>query len=166
MRQSQIQFIREQGCLAPNPPDSLYAALMLQPKIIAGVVALGVVLQSRWLFVTLSAVLWWSTFVPAYSPFDSIYNHAVAYPRGLPPLGAAPAPRRFAQSQAALLSLAIATAILGGAAGSAWVLEGLFVVALIALIYGRVCAGARMYHALRRSVYRTASLPAGAGHSC
>ena len=150
MRQSPIRFIRQQGFLEPGPPACLYSALMLQPRIIAGLVTLGVVLQSPWLFLALSAVLWWNAFVPAYNLFDAIYNHAVAFPRGLPPLGAAPAPRRFAQGVAASLTLAIGTALSRGAMKTAWTLEGLLALALIALICGRFCAGSYLYHRLRR----------------
>ena len=42
----------------------LYSALMFQPRIIGGLVALGIVLQTPWLFLALSAVLWWSALVP------------------------------------------------------------------------------------------------------
>ena len=100
---------------------------MLQPKIIGGVVALGIVLQSPRLFLALSAVLWWSTLVPTRSIFDAIYNYAVAYPRNLPPLGIAPAPRRFAQGMAGAVALAIGGALLLGATITAWLLEGLLI---------------------------------------
>ena len=152
MRQSPIRFIRQQGFLEPNPPTCWYSALMLQPRIIGGLVALGVLLQSPWLFLSLSAVLWWSALVPAFNPFDALHNYLVAYPRGLPLLGAAPAPRRFAQGVAASLSLAIAAALARGAAATAWTLESLFVLALIALIFGRFCVGSYLYHVLRRGL--------------
>jgi hypothetical protein len=59
------------------------------------VLALGLVLQSAWLFLALSAVLWWGTVVPTRSLFDAAYNRLFAYPRGLPPLPVAPAPQRI-----------------------------------------------------------------------
>ena len=46
------------------PMTGWYSALMLQPRIVGGAVALGIVLQSPQLFLALSAMLWWSTLVP------------------------------------------------------------------------------------------------------
>jgi Domain of unknown function (DUF4395) len=67
----------------------------------------------------LSAVLWWNAIVPTHNLFDAIYNHTVAEPRGLPRLGAAPAPRRFAQGMAGTFALAIAVALMLGATTAA-----------------------------------------------
>ena len=100
MRDSRVRFIRMQGFTAPHVDEALYSALMLQPRIIGVIVAVGVVVQSPSLFLALSVVLLWSTLVPTRNPFDAIYNHAVAGPRTLVPLGTAPAPRRFAMGMA------------------------------------------------------------------
>jgi len=102
MRKSQVRFIRQQGFSGETFPDTFYTALMLQPKIIGCVAAVGVMLQSGWIFLLLAAVLWWSALVPTRNPFDAIYNHLVAYRGGLPPLGAALSPRRFAAGEAEL----------------------------------------------------------------
>ena len=87
MCKSQLRFIRQQGFSNPNSDSHLYAALMLQPGIIGGLILAGILLQSPGLFLALSAVLWWSTFVPTRNPFDAIYNYVVAYPRGYRPYG-------------------------------------------------------------------------------
>ena len=166
MRKSNLEFICEQGFPATDADDRLYSALMLQPKIIGGVVALGIVLQSPPLFLALSAVLWWSTLVPTHSIFDAIYNYAVAYPRNLPPLGVAPAPRRFAQGMAAAVALAIGEALLLGATITAWLLEGLFVVAVMRAVFGNSCFGAYAYHVLRRLFTTSQSLPPRADAGC
>ena len=150
MRNSKIQFIRSQGFLDPHPDDHLYSALMLQPRIVGAVTAIGVLLQTPWLFLALSAALGWSALVPTRSPFDAIYNAVVARPRGLAPLEAAPAPRRFAAGVAAILTLAIAVALLAGARSTAWVLEALLSAAVAAVVFGRSCAGAALYDVLRR----------------
>jgi hypothetical protein len=139
---------------------------MLQPKIIGAVVAVGIVLQSPWLFVALSAVLWWSTLVPTHSIFDAIYNYLVAYPRMVPPLGVAPPPRRFAQGMAGAVALAIGGALLLGATITAWFLEGVFVVAVLKAVFGNSCFGAYVYHVLRRVVTRSQSLPPRAEAGC
>jgi hypothetical protein len=96
------------GCQKAS--NLLYSALMFQPRIIGALVVLGIVYQSSWLFLVLSAVLLWNALVPTHNLFDAIYNHAVADPRGLPRLSAAPAPRRFAQSMARTLAVAIGAA--------------------------------------------------------
>jgi hypothetical protein len=154
MRESRIQFIRQQGFEAPMT-DDFYSALMLQPRIIGIIVTLGIAVQSPLLFLVLSGVLLWSALVPTRNPFDAIYKHLVARPRGLPPLSAAPAPRRFAMSMAGTVALTIGIALLAGTVVTAWVFEGLFVVALIQVVFGDVCGAANLYHLLRRSVMPT-----------
>ena len=79
-----------------------------------------------------------------------VYNNVVARPRGLAPLEAAPAPRRFAGGLAAILTLAIAVALATGATSTAWVLEALLAIAVVAVVFGRTCAAADLYNALRR----------------
>jgi hypothetical protein len=151
MRASRDCFIRQQGFTTPNPDRNLYEALMLQPRIIAGLAVIGVLLQSAWLFLALAAVLWWGTFLPTQNLFDAIYNHLVARPRGLPRLDIAPEPRRFAQGLAGVVAFAIGAALLSKAALTARILEGVFLWAVMAVVVGRVCAGANLYHLLRRA---------------
>jgi Domain of unknown function (DUF4395) len=152
MRKSQDFFICQQGFAVPNANPHLYSALMLQPRIIGGVVVLGVFLQSPTLFLALSAVLAWGTLIPAQNLFDATYNYVVAYPRGYPypPLGVAPAPRRFAQAMAATFSLVIGLALLSEATTTAWILEGLFAGANASVVFGRFCVPANLCHVLRR----------------
>ena len=123
MRKSQVRFIRQQGYLGEKFPDGFYTALMLQPRVVGCVAAVGVLLQSPWLFLALSAVLWWSALVTAWNPFDAIYNHVVAYRRGLPPLGAALSPRRFAAGEAGTVALAVGLTLVAGATTPAWIVE-------------------------------------------
>ena len=150
MRESQIRFIRQQGFAGDTFPDSLYTALMLQPRIVGCLTAAGVLLQSAWIFLALAAVLWWSALVPTRSPFDAIYNHLVAYRRGLPPLGTAPTPRRFAAGQAGTVALAIAVALIAGATITAWIIEGILIGGVTAAVFADFCMGAYTYHLLRR----------------
>jgi hypothetical protein len=146
MRESEIQFIRQLGFTNVHPDHRLYEALMFQPRAIAAVLALGIVLQNAWLFVALSAIVWWSTIIPRWNLFDAAYNHLVAPLRGVPRIPVAPAPRRFAQAMAATVSLAIGAALLSGATTVAWLLEGLFAIASTAVVVGRVCAAANLYN--------------------
>jgi hypothetical protein len=150
MRNSKIQFIRSQGFLHEDPDDQLYSALMLQPRIVGAFTVIGVLLQSPWVFLALSAALFWSALVPRLSLFDAIYNYVVAHPRDLAPLEAAPAPRRFAGGLAAMFMSAIGVALVTGARGAAWVLEGVLAIAVVAVVFGRSCAGAELYNVLYR----------------
>jgi len=90
------------------------------------------------------------TLFPYFNLFDAIYNSLVAYPRGLQPLGIAPAPRRFAQGLAGTVAMVIGVALLMEVTTVAWIFEGLFVVASMAVVFRNNCAGAEMYYALRR----------------
>src|SRR5262245_37736722 len=149
MRRSRGDFIREQGFPARDSNEHLYSALMFQPRTVGVLAVIGVVLQSPWFFLTLSSILWWGALVPTRNAFDAIYNAVVAKPGGLTQLGAAPAPRRFAMGMAATVSLIIGAALLIGATTAAWILEGLFIVAVLEVILFRFCSGAYLYHLLR-----------------
>jgi hypothetical protein len=150
MRNSKIQFIRSLGVLDPHPDDYLYSALMLQPRIVGGLTVIGVLLQTPWVFLALSAALLWSASFPTRSLFDAIYNSVVARPRGLAPLGAAPAPRRFAGGLAGMLTLAIGVALVTEVRSTASLLETVMTAASAAVVFGRSCAGAELYYVLRR----------------
>ena len=149
MQQSQIRFIRQQGVTNAQPDPHLYAALMLQPRLVGGLVAVGILFQSPWVFLTLSAILWWSALVPTHNPFDAIYNHLVADPRGLSRLGVAPAPRRFAAGMAATVALMTGVALVVGAGSTAWVGEGMLASGVVSAVFLRFCEGA--YVVLRPS---------------
>ena len=58
MRNTPLGFVRQQGFAATQLDRGLYTALMFQPRVIGGVVLIGAVTQSPWLFLTLSAGLW------------------------------------------------------------------------------------------------------------
>ena len=145
MRESEILFIRNQGFTTVDPDHRLYVALMFQPRTIAAVTALGLVLQSGWFFVALSAVVWWGAVFPSHNLFDAAYNRLVANPRGLAPIPVAPAPRRFAQVMAGTVTLTIGAALLSGATVTAWVFEGLFAIALMTVVLRRICPPANLY---------------------
>ena len=148
MRISKADFIREQGFVTQEPTDALYPALMFQPRVIAAIVTYGVIRQSPWAFLLLSTVLWWSAFVPTMNPFDAFYKRFILDPHRLRAFPVAPTPRRFAQGTAAALAMAIAAALLSQASVAAWLLEGLFALALIRLIAGRFCFGTYLYSRL------------------
>ena len=121
---------------------------MLQPRVIAGVVISGVILQSPWVFLALSTVLWWSALFPGNNPFDAFFNHVMADPMRLAAMPAAPPARRFSQAMAATFAMSIAMTLFAGASLASWLLEGVFVAASMSVVVRRVCLPAYVYHLL------------------
>src|SRR4029079_18756302 len=97
MRQQGFQEVSDATC------GLHFAGLNFQPRILAALVVLGIVLQSSTMFFVLCALLWWSALLPSLNPFEALYNRVYAIARGRPLLGRAPAPRRFAQGMAATM---------------------------------------------------------------
>ncbi|HKT59014.1 MAG TPA: DUF4395 family protein [Gemmatimonadales bacterium] len=95
-------FIRSQGLddALGASCEHQYSALMFQPRVVAVVVLLAILLQSAALFLVLAGILWWNALVPSGNPFDALYNRAIAARWGLPALGPAWPPRRFSQGMA------------------------------------------------------------------
>ena len=161
MRQSQDFFICQQGFPVPNANPHLYSALMVQPRMVGGIVVLGTVFQRPEVFVALAAVMAWAVLLPSQNLFDAIYNHSLAYPRGLPPLRVAPAPRRFSQGFAAAMALAMGLAGLMGPTLLAWILEGAALVSIASVLVRRFCVPAHLYYVLRRTSSRMFGMPVG-----
>lgn len=145
---AELDFIRQQGFREASADSCAYQypALMWQPRAIGVLVLVGVLLQSWGYFLFLWLLLWWNTAGPRLNPFDVLYNRVVAKPRGLPSVGPAPTPRRFAQLMAGTFMLAIGVALLSGSRGLAWFLEALLLAALGALVFGRFCLGSYVFH--------------------
>ena len=143
----ELNFVRQQGLRDASPATCAYQypALMWQPRAIGGLVLVGVLLQAGPWFLALGALLWWNVVLPGLNPFDALYNRLVARPKGLPPLGPAPAPRRFSQAMAGTFMLAIGLSLALGWRGLAWVLEALLLAALAALIFGGFCMGSYLF---------------------
>jgi hypothetical protein len=132
------------------------------PLVLVGITvnALGVPGAASALFLALSSVLSWNALLPGWNPFERAYNRFLAARRGLPPLTPAPGPRRFAQAMAAAFLLGSALTLLAGAALVSGVFQALLVVAFTALLFGRFCLGAYVYHMLRgRMAFANATLP-------
>jgi len=145
---SKLDFIREQGFTTEGCQDGLYTALMFQPRVIAGTVITGVVLQSPWLFLLLTAVLYWGALFPGRNLFDALFNRLMADPKRLAAMPAAPAPRRFAQAVAGSLALSIAMTLFAGASPAAWLLESVFVAGSMSVVTRRFCLPAYVFHLL------------------
>jgi hypothetical protein len=166
-------FMRQQG-FPEEPPDACnmhFAGLYFQPRIVFSLLLLGIALGwlglhlvASLIFLVLAGVLLWNVILPRLNPFELAYKRFVATRRGTPFLAPAPGPRRFAQGMAATLLLGAAIALLVGAPLVSAVLQGLLVVAFAALLFGRFCLGAYIYHLLRgRVAFANATLPWGRG---
>ena len=69
-------------------------------------------------------------------------------------------PRRFAQGMAAAFLLGAGLALLAGQPLVSWVLQGFLVVAFSALLFGKFCLGAYVYHLLKgRVAFANSTLP-------
>lgn len=144
-------FMRQQG-FADDPSEATtlrFRGLRFQPTIIGSILLVAIVTQSAAIFLAVSAVLWWNALVPKANPFELAYNRWIARPRGRPMLQAAPGPRRFAQGMAAAFTLAAGSCLLLGWTVAAYAFEALLAVAFVALLFGRFCLGAYVYHLLR-----------------
>lgn len=162
MMTAKLNFVRQQGFrdASPEACSYQYPALMWQPRVIGILVLAGLVFQAWPYFLALSAVLWWNVVLPHVNPFDALYNRFVAKPKGLPRLGSAPAPRRFAQAMAGTFMLAIGLSLLSGWSTLVWALEALLLAALGALIFGRFCLGSYLFLLFtRQSGFANRTLP-------
>jgi hypothetical protein len=161
-------FMKQQG-FADEPADACdmhFEGLSFQPRIVFPAVIVAILLPlvsipaSAGLHFAISAVLWWNTLAPALNPFELAYNRWVARPSGRPPLGPAPGPRRMAQGMAAIFNLGAGLALVYGAVPVAWALQAMLVVAFSALLFGRFCLGAYVYHLLKgRVAFANSTLP-------
>lgn len=159
---SRRNFILQQGLETPAQEKCpvRFSALMFQPRLVGLFVLLAVILQSPWIFLVLSGILWWNALIPRANPFDAIYNRTLANRPGGVRLEPAPPPRRFAQGMAGSFALAIGMLLLLHPGTAALVLQVLLLAALTALIFGRFCLGSFLYHLLRgRSDFAMSTLP-------
>jgi hypothetical protein len=155
-------FMRQQGFPDESAEacDMHFAGLYFQPRIMFLLVLAAIVLQSAPFFLVLSAVLWWNVLLPRRNPFETVYNRYVARRRGTGELTPAPGPRRFAQGMAAAFLLGAGLALLAGWPAASWVLQGFVVVAFLALLFGKFCLGAYVYHVVRgRWDFANSTLP-------
>jgi len=154
--------MRQQGFTeeADSACDMHFEGLYFQPRIVGLLLLLAIFLQSPGFFFVLSAVLWWNVIFPKWNPFEMFYNAVFAVPRGKPVLIPAPPARTFAQGMAAAFMLVVGLALTAGWVVTAWVFEGFLVAAFAALLFGKFCLGAYVYHVLRgRVAFANSTLP-------
>lgn len=155
-------FMRQQGFVeeADSVCDMHFSGLYFQPRIMGPLVIVGIILQSQTFFFFLSAILWWNVAFPRWNPFETAYNRFIAAPRGKPRLSPAPPPRTFAQGMAASFMLLAGVSLAAGWMTVAYVLEAFLVIAFAALLFGKFCLGAYIYHLLRGKVaFANSTLP-------
>ncbi len=165
---SVTKFMRQQG-FGEEPPDACdmhFEGLYFQPRLVFPAVIVAILLRmasipaSAGLHFTISAVLWWNTVLPALNPFELVYNRRVARPKGWLELVPAPGPRRMAQGMAAAFNLGAGLALVYGMTSLAWVLQAMLVAAFSALLFGRFCLGAYVFHLLKgRASFANSTLP-------
>lgn len=158
-------FILQQGLCEPEAGTCplLYSALLFQPWLVGSWVVVAAVLQAPLLFFALAAVLWWSALAPRLNPFDALYNWTLARPSGIT-LASAPAPRRFAQFLAGSFALALGVSLTLGWRMATLILEGFFIVAVGALLFGGFCFGSFVFHLLcGRADFAKRTLPWATG---
>src|SRR5262245_16253986 len=144
-------FILQLGFEDPAPAvlPLQYSALVFQPKaVLIGIVA-GILFQSPAIFAVLGALLWWSALFPKLNPFSALYNRIIGSRPGAFRLGAAPAPRRGAETEAGAVALTSALLIHAGFSLAAHVVEAIFLAASLAVVIGSFCTGSFVYHLLR-----------------
>jgi hypothetical protein len=161
-------FMKQQG-FVEEPADACdmhFEGLYFQPRIVFPAVLVATALQaastslSAGLHLLISAVLWWNTIFPAVNPFELAYNRWVARPKGRAELVPAPGPRRMAQGMAAAFNLGAALALAYGLTPLAWALQAMLIVAFSALLFGKFCLGAYVYHLLKgRVAFANSTLP-------
>ena len=142
-------FILQQGLREPpaGTCSTQYSALLFQPRLVGCWVVVATVLRSPALFLALAAVLWWSAWIPRRNPFDALYNRTFGRTSGTT-LRVAPAPRLFAQDLAASFALVIGVSFALGWSDVGFVLAGVFIVAIGAVVFGGFCFGAWLFHVL------------------
>jgi hypothetical protein len=131
---------------------------MFQPRVIGVLVVIGLLTQYAPLFLALGAILVWNVVLPAWNPFDAVYNRFLASADTR--LETARPPRRFSQGMAATFMLVIGISLLQGWTVVAWVAEAFLVVALIGLNFGKLCLGSYIFYLLRgQAAFANRTLP-------
>lgn len=166
---ARINFVHQQGFRDATAQECplRYPALMFQPRLVLGLVVLGILLQDAWYWTALGGVLCGSAAFPRLNPFDAIWNAVFAGPEGRRRLPPAPPPRRFAQGLGGGLALVVATSLSTGWPSVTWALQGFLLLAASALVFGRFCFGSWLFLHLRgEHRYAQRTTPWGEGDPC
>lgn len=145
---SEFKFLQQQGYTEATEDTSKrhYNALLFQPTIVGSFMALAILFQSSTLFFIFGVILWFNTLLPQFNIFEMIYNSTLRLMRNEPRLGSAPMPRRFMQGMAGTLMLLASFTLSTGLATVSYVIQAFIAVAFSALLFGKFCLGAYIYH--------------------
>jgi hypothetical protein len=160
--QSTCNFVKQQGfaAAADESYSKLFSALNFQPRVVGLVVLVGLIAQSAPIFLALSFLSWWSALLPRLNPFDAAYNALTGSSGVSARLETAPAPRRFSMGMAGTFMLGIGLSLLYGWGTAAIVLQAFLVVALVALLFGKLCLGSYIFYLLKGRVsFANSTLP-------
>jgi hypothetical protein len=127
-------------------------ALLFQPRLVGLWVLTGVALDSPAVFASLALVLWWNAILPRWNPITALHNRLTAHRPGVPLVPTAPAPRRAAEAEAGTLAASITVCLLIPAPAAALGIQIFLLAAVAAVVFGRLCLGAIIYHLLRGRV--------------
>jgi hypothetical protein len=147
-------FIVQQGFEEPaaGACPRQYSALHFQPRTVFLWVLAGILFQSAPLFYALCAALWWSALLPKFNPFEAVYNWTLGRGAGGFHLATAPAPRRTSQAMAGGFALACGLFVHFGLSTAAYIVEGMFLAAVLAIVLGGFCVGSFVHHLLRGKI--------------
>jgi hypothetical protein len=143
-----LSFLRSQGL--PLASVTAFAPMQFQPRVIAIVVPIALVLRSPIALAAMALVLAWSAALPALNPFDAFYNKWIRPRTGGDALGPARPPRRFAQALASLMLGATAGLLAAGFTLLALTIAALFLVAVALVVLRGFCFGSYVFRLLRR----------------
>lgn len=156
------RFMKQQGFRDEEPARSErhFRALLFQPSIVGPLMVVAIIFQSPTLFFALAAVLAWNVAFPKWNPFERFYDLAIGRRKGMPGIEPAPGPRRFAQGMAAVFMLVAGLALSFDWRVTAYIFEAGLVIAFTALLGGRFCLGAYLFHLMRgRTDFANATCP-------
>lgn len=150
MSKAKYNFIQQQGFKDETEASAVvhYNALLFQPIIVGSFMLIGILTQSATLFFVFGLILWINTLLPSLNIFEIVYNATFRLMRNEPRLEPAPMPRRFMQGMAGTLMLGAAFTLLLNLNGLSYLLQGFIAAAFAALLFGKFCVGAYLYHYL------------------
>ncbi len=148
MATAKYKFIQQQGFDNDTEAtaETHYNALLFQPIIVGSMMAIAILTQSATIFLIFGLILWINTLLPSLNIFEIIYNSTFRLMRNEPRLEPAPKPRRFMQGMAGTLMLGAGFTLLLGVSGLSYLFQGFIAVAFAALLFGKFCVGAFIYH--------------------
>jgi hypothetical protein len=127
-------------------------------------VLVGTLTQSGTLFLALAALLYWGVLLPSLNPFDALYRATFGRAPTAVPLPPSPVPRRFSMALAGTVALLTGLAIHHGWWPATYALEAFFLIAVIAVAWGRLCFGSFLYLVVRGHIrFALQTLPWGRG---